>query len=157
MGGGADPILENNTQSQSQIKSGSPPDISTNPQNNTLNNSPKPPSPPFPHSASVPPLAPLEYLQNQRRGSITDPSLHAAGLNTHNNAVSANNHNAPHPASPYVFSDAATRNNDRTILQNRKSLRSPSHDGAQGRDVTRSMSNPRDHAILGGKSINSAN
>ena len=27
----------------------------------------------------VTPLAPLEFLQNQRRGSITDPSLHAAG------------------------------------------------------------------------------
>src|SRR5215471_9030228 len=26
---------------------------------------------------TVSPLAPLEYLQNQRRGSITDPSLHA--------------------------------------------------------------------------------
>ncbi len=29
----------------------------------------------------APPLAPLEFLQNQRRGSITDPSLHAANLN----------------------------------------------------------------------------
>jgi hypothetical protein len=27
----------------------------------------------------VTPLAPLEFLQNQRRGSITDPSLHVAG------------------------------------------------------------------------------
>ena len=27
----------------------------------------------------VTPLAPLQFLQNQRRGSITDPSLHAAG------------------------------------------------------------------------------
>ncbi|TFK75906.1 hypothetical protein BDN72DRAFT_874155 [Pluteus cervinus] len=30
----------------------------------------------------VAPLAPLEYLQNQRRGSITDPSLHAAPTNS---------------------------------------------------------------------------
>ncbi|THH33697.1 hypothetical protein EUX98_g613 [Antrodiella citrinella] len=29
-------------------------------------------------TAAVFPLAPLEFLQNQRRGSITDPSLHAA-------------------------------------------------------------------------------
>ena len=30
-----------------------------------------------PSRPSPPPLAPLEYLQSQRRGSITDPSLHA--------------------------------------------------------------------------------
>ncbi|KAI0068845.1 hypothetical protein BV25DRAFT_1910585 [Artomyces pyxidatus] len=29
-------------------------------------------------NSSVPPLAPLDYLQSQRRGSITDPSLHAS-------------------------------------------------------------------------------
>jgi hypothetical protein len=149
MGGGTDPILENNTQSQSQFKSASPSDISTA----IPNNSSKPPSPPFPHSSSVPPLAPLEYLQNQRRGSITDPSLHAASSNTHTNPATTNHHNAPHPASPYVFADAATRNKDNQILQNRKVLHSPSHDGAQERDVIRSMSNPRDHAGLGSKSI----
>ncbi|KAI0045306.1 hypothetical protein FA95DRAFT_1561258 [Auriscalpium vulgare] len=31
-----------------------------------------------PRNAAIPPLAPLDYLQSQRRGSITDPSLHAA-------------------------------------------------------------------------------
>lgn|ERR1700722_141370 len=44
----------------------------------------------------IAPLAPLEYLQNQRRGSITDPSLHAA------------------PTTSFTFGDA------------RKLLRSPS-------------------------------
>lgn len=40
----------------------------------------------------VTPLAPLEYLQNQRRGSITDPSLHA-GPTSHShltNSAAAN-------------------------------------------------------------------
>jgi len=32
--------------------------------------------------SSAPPLAPLEYLRNQPRGSITDPSPHAAGTPT---------------------------------------------------------------------------
>ncbi|KAG6897446.1 hypothetical protein C0992_001446 [Termitomyces sp. T32_za158] len=40
----------------------------------TKSNGSKEPQP----RASPPPLAPLQYLQNQRRGSITDPSLHAA-------------------------------------------------------------------------------
>src|ERR1700722_10483578 len=35
----------------------------------------------IPRHSPVAPLAPLEYLQNQRRGSITDPSLHAAAPN----------------------------------------------------------------------------
>ena len=35
------------------------------------------------------PLAPLEFLQNQRRGSITDPSLHAAAPSTLNHPSSA--------------------------------------------------------------------
>lgn len=42
---------------------------------------------PSPSSASrhspVTPLAPLEFLQNHRRGSITDPSLHAAPTSNH--------------------------------------------------------------------------
>ena len=46
---------------------------------------------------SVPPLAPLEYLQSQRKGSITDPALHAH----------ANAHNS-RPTSPYVSSDRRT-------------------------------------------------
>jgi hypothetical protein len=42
--------------------------------------------------SSVPPLAPLEYLQNQQRGSITDPSLHVAARI---NKASSSNSNTP--------------------------------------------------------------
>lgn len=35
-----------------------------------------------PSAAAVAPLAPLEFLQNHRRGSITDPSLHAAATSS---------------------------------------------------------------------------
>jgi hypothetical protein len=45
--------------------------------NNDVDKPYKVPSPSF----AAPPLAPLEYLQNQRKGAITDPSLHAAGYN----------------------------------------------------------------------------
>ncbi|KDQ64507.1 hypothetical protein JAAARDRAFT_145306 [Jaapia argillacea MUCL 33604] len=82
----------------------------------------KPPSPSG-HSRRSPAetLAPLEYLQNQRRGSITDPSLHAAGpnpqlhshpTNTRRNSASdssfreINPLNEPRPSSPYIFGDA---------------------------------------------------
>lgn len=40
-----------------------------------------------PRHSPAPPLAPLEFLQNQRRGSITDPSLHAASPNPQNNSA----------------------------------------------------------------------
>ncbi|KAH9936958.1 hypothetical protein B0H21DRAFT_758298 [Amylocystis lapponica] len=44
----------------------------------------------------VTPLAPLEYLQNQRRGSITDPSLHAGPpSHTHLNASAASSNISP--------------------------------------------------------------
>lgn len=42
-------------------------------------NKPASPSTTNSRHSPVAPLAPLEYLQNQRRGSITDPSLHVAG------------------------------------------------------------------------------
>jgi hypothetical protein len=90
----------------------------------------------------VAPLAPLEYLQNQRRGSITDPSLHAAPTNhpipNHNgfrqsessSGTSLSAHEITHktsssdlrPNSPYTFGDA-------TSQPIRKLLRSPSTDG----------------------------
>ncbi|KAI0092651.1 hypothetical protein BDY19DRAFT_903435 [Irpex rosettiformis] len=43
------------------------------------------------------PLAPLKYLQNQRRGSITDPSLHAASTSnlTSINTTALNSSNRP--------------------------------------------------------------
>ncbi|KAG6854782.1 hypothetical protein C0991_001209 [Blastosporella zonata] len=68
---------------------------------------------------SPPPLAPLQYLQNQRRGSVTDPSLHTASnikLSTGfrppgeqpSSASSGGSSTRPdaRPQSPYVFGDA---------------------------------------------------
>ena len=49
------------------------------PQENTTGDNTKAASPANTRHSPVTPLAPLEFLQNQRRGSITDPSLHAAG------------------------------------------------------------------------------
>lgn len=98
----------------------------------------------------IAPLAPLEYLQNQRRGSITDPSLHAAStssamkLNINyrmqfdqpSSAVSgpSNQHDSNfknhsldfRPSSPYVFGDATVQSDPSQQL--RKLLRSPSLD-----------------------------
>ncbi|KAJ7781237.1 hypothetical protein B0H16DRAFT_1497581 [Mycena metata] len=79
------------------------------------------------------PLAPLEFLQNQRRGSITEPSLHAAALHaTPRQSINSqffrqdkSNHSQPRPASPYTFG-SATHTADNTQL--RKLLRTPSPD-----------------------------
>jgi hypothetical protein len=107
-------------------------------------------------NSPVVPLAPLEYLQNQRRGSITDPSLHAAAPNLHMNAISKLNHSnasafrppelnstttftsrdnqsklpEPRPASPYVFGDATPQANDLTTI--RRLLHSPSPERDDG-------------------------
>lgn len=93
------------------------------------------------------PLAPLEYLQNQRRGSITDPSLHAAAPNPNAKqninsqllrqqptAGASSAHDAdPRPSSPFVFGDASVHTPDNNT-QLRKLLRSPSldHDNFRG-------------------------
>lgn len=45
------------------------------------------------------PLVPLEFLQNQRRGSITDPSLHAAGPSAHPHAANMSTNNSKSPPS----------------------------------------------------------
>ena len=55
-------------------------------------------------------LPPLDYLQQHRRGSLTDPSLHAA---------------QPRPAANYVFGDTSP---EPTSKQIRRLLRSPSQD-----------------------------
>ncbi|KAI5125009.1 hypothetical protein M0805_007433 [Coniferiporia weirii] len=47
----------------------------------------------------APPLAPLEFLQNQRRGSITDPSLHAASPSSQHSAMLSSSPGAPAPSS----------------------------------------------------------
>jgi hypothetical protein len=94
----------------------------------------------------VTPLAPLEFLQNQRRGSITDPSLHAAG------SPNASKHGLvgrgpsyllaaeregdterikiEGPATPYVFGDATigAKAVKESPAQLRKILRSPMED-----------------------------
>ncbi|KAF8076392.1 hypothetical protein FPV67DRAFT_1471541 [Lyophyllum atratum] len=103
---------------------------------------------------SPPPLAPLQYLQNQRRGSITDPSLHTASnmkLNTsfrspaeQPGSASSGSSSANHerssklpmtdarPSSPYVFGDA-TPHLPGDSLQIRNLLRSPSLEKASNR------------------------
>ena len=65
-------------------------------------------SPASRHSPVIP-LAPLEYLQNQRRGSITDPSLHTSSNPQSRTLHSGTSHDhhpkhlVPRPTSPYVF------------------------------------------------------
>lgn len=64
----------------------------------------------------APPLAPLEYLQNQRRGSITDPSLHAASPNHQNPALASSSNSSgstlfrhqefPHPVQSHPSSNS---------------------------------------------------
>ncbi|KAJ7047370.1 hypothetical protein C8F04DRAFT_1058586 [Mycena alexandri] len=103
------------------------------------------------------PLAPLEFLQNQRRGSITEPSLHAAALH----ATPRQNINSqffrqdksnlqPRPASPYTFG-SATHTADNTHL--RKLLRTPSPDreNSQGSTSRIPSGNPKND---GGDAMN---
>ncbi|KAG6873328.1 hypothetical protein C0995_000481, partial [Termitomyces sp. Mi166 len=105
-----------------------------------------------PSRPSPPPLAPLHYLQNQRRGSITDPSrrgsitdpsLHAIKLNTNyrpppeqpssaSSPTSSAQHD-PRPASPYVFGDATPHGG--AEMQIRNLLRSsPVEQGVKGKE-----------------------
>ncbi|KAF9221970.1 hypothetical protein BS17DRAFT_803136 [Gyrodon lividus] len=70
-------------------------------------------------------LPPLDNLQQQRRGSLTDPFLHAASANS-----SALRHvdGGPRPAANYVFGDSGpvSINSEPSSKQIRKILRSPS-------------------------------
>lgn len=101
------------------------------------------------HHSPVTALASLESLQQiQRRGSITDPYLHAASKSSPNyrhqhdhyspapsTAPSSANHDPtskhylpdPRPSSPYVFGDA-TAHSGEPSSQLRKILHSPSSD-----------------------------
>lgn len=104
------------------------------------------PSPPMPtsdhqreptsrHSPLIS-LPPLDYLQQHRRGSLTDPSLHAAfrhadGARPSPSPPSYRSHNlGPRPAANYVFGDtgASSIHPEPSIKQMRKILRSPSLD-----------------------------
>lgn len=102
-------------------------------------------------SHSPPPLAPLVYLQTHPRGSITDPSLHAAPMNSsvtlntnyrqipldhlgsassasssaHHDSSPKNHLSDPRPVSTYVFGDATPHITDNSP-QIRNLLRSPS-------------------------------
>lgn len=70
-------------------------------------------------------LPPLDYLQQHRRGSITDPSLHAASANS---SAGSRQIDGPRPAANYTFGDGGsfTHNSESSSKQMRKILRSPS-------------------------------
>jgi hypothetical protein len=91
--------------------------------------------------SSVPPLAPLEYLQNQPRGSITDPSLHAAGgSNTRTSTANNNNSNNTSLLAPsYVFAANPTESSTPKMRKGRHSA-----------------SNNKSRAVPGGKWASSA-
>ncbi|KAG7096957.1 hypothetical protein E1B28_004354 [Marasmius oreades] len=112
------------------------PDDSKSPSHSPPSKSP----PSNPKLSPILPLAPLEYLQNQRRGSITDPSLHAAPLSQKPTPQ-------PHPFRPhadpstslnsspsafikdnYTFGDATPRTPASESTQLRRLLHSPSHE-----------------------------
>ncbi|GJJ07475.1 hypothetical protein Clacol_001677 [Clathrus columnatus] len=98
---------------------------------------------PLPPPLLFPSLQPLEYLQNnQRRGSITDPSLHASPPDPLDPELSFNSpprsYSSEHrvkrsprtirPTSPFVFGDATIHSSDLVNPSFRGSLRSPSND-----------------------------
>ncbi|KAJ6485023.1 hypothetical protein C8R47DRAFT_1016829 [Mycena vitilis] len=93
---------------------------SNQPNNGVTTNQPSRHSP-------VAPLAPLEFLQNQRRGSITDPFLHATPRQNLNSQFFRQD-KSDRPVSPYVFG-SATHTPDHSHL--RKLLRTPSPDHSQ--------------------------
>ncbi|KAL1702296.1 hypothetical protein EV121DRAFT_262191 [Schizophyllum commune] len=109
-----------------------------------------------PSSSRVTPLAPLEYLQNQRRGSITDPSLHAAGVTASpkqayqsirypdHSQSDPRNMSEPRPAPSYVFGDATPRDDrqqDQHPPQDPRSKTSTPSEGSRG-DQQASQSRP---------------
>ncbi|OAX43492.1 hypothetical protein K503DRAFT_847156 [Rhizopogon vinicolor AM-OR11-026] len=70
-------------------------------------------------------LPPLDYLQLHRRGSITDPSLHAASVNS---SAGPRHIDGPRPAANYTFGDSggSIYSSESSSKQMRKILRSPS-------------------------------
>ncbi|KAJ6539349.1 hypothetical protein B0H19DRAFT_1178566 [Mycena capillaripes] len=81
-------------------------------------------------SARHSPLAPLEFLQTHRRGSITDPSLHATPRQTINSQFFRHDKSEPRPASPFVFGSATDNNHLRKLL--RTPSPDHSHENSQG-------------------------
>ncbi|PSR72922.1 hypothetical protein PHLCEN_2v11225 [Hermanssonia centrifuga] len=116
---------------------------SNGPQANAQN---KPSSPAITSRSPVTPLAPLEFLQNQRRGSITDPSLHAAGPSglVHLNTSALNSSKSPssrppetsppgtqQQSPPYRFGEASSHPSEAVSPSLiRRLLRSPSAETA---------------------------
>ncbi|TBU32743.1 hypothetical protein BD311DRAFT_654011 [Dichomitus squalens] len=126
--------------------------------------------------AAVSPLAPLEFLQNQRRGSITDPSLHAGPNPPTYHAGPSSGITSPfrrpdspatsfpssapresrrsfshsRPLSPYKFGDASSQPNESPSANLRRLLRSPSAE-TDRRTPTQAMSmdNGREGSTLG--------
>ncbi|KAL4259232.1 BHLH domain-containing protein [Pleurotus pulmonarius] len=106
-----------------------------------LSSLPRPPSGPAHHdraSNKEQSLVPLELLQNQRRGSITDPSLHAASppnFRHHQNdqlqhdPLLSKSDSRPPPS--FVFGDATPHRPDSEQI--RKLLHSPSADSSDNR------------------------
>lgn len=114
MGGGLDDILENTHNLDRRTNPSSPTAIEYTHSTHTARRDSA-------FSSTMPPLVSLEYLQSQRRGSITDPSLHA-----HSSAHSGNSSNASRPASPYVSNPHTHSANGHHIIQSRKGTLSPS-------------------------------
>lgn len=114
----------------------------------------------------VTPLAPLEFLQNHRRGSITDPSLHAgptppsfpggpsaSGISSPfrrpDSPATSFPSSAGHeprrsfsqtrPLSPYKFGEASAQPGESPSAHLRRVLRSPSADTPDRRTPTQAM------------------
>ncbi|RPD67134.1 hypothetical protein L226DRAFT_529526 [Lentinus tigrinus ALCF2SS1-7] len=114
----------------------------------------------------VTPLAPLEFLQNHRRGSITDPSLHAGpSPPTFAGGPAASSISSPfrrpdspatsfppppgheprrsfsqtRPLSPYKFGEASAQPGESPSAHLRRVLRSPSADTPDRRTPTQAM------------------
>ncbi|KAH8105814.1 hypothetical protein BXZ70DRAFT_394875 [Cristinia sonorae] len=98
-------------------------------------------------AAAVSPLAPLEFLQTQRRGSITDPSLHAAGTTS----VSSSSNLPPfrHPESAFQSRPPSAfrlgeSSESNTLPHIRTLLRSPSAESVGGPKERRTRSERSD-------------
>lgn len=114
----------------------------------------------------ITPLAPLEFLQNHRRGSITDPSLHAGpSPPTFAGGPAASSISSPfrrpdspatsfpqpvghesrrsfsqtRPLSPYKFGEASAQPGESPSAHLRRVLRSPSADTPDRRTPTQAM------------------
>ncbi|KAF8812432.1 hypothetical protein BYT27DRAFT_7221070 [Phlegmacium glaucopus] len=115
--------------------------------------------------SSVASLASLEYLQSQRRGSITDPARHAVKLNTnyrdlssgssslHQESPTSRSHiSDPRPSSPYIFGDATTSQQEHSS-QLRKLLHSPSSEHVSHRPTSHD-SHPSSRNYTGSDQMN---